>query len=189
MKILALSGSTRSGSLSTALGRLVVDVRATDEVRLVTWLGAVPFYDGDLEARTTPPPVAELRSAVAGSDVLVLVTPEYNGSVPGVLKNAVDWLSRPHRASVLEGKPTLVLSASPSPFGGVRAAEHLRAVLGYAGASPIPDGLSLARAHERFADDGSADEQLRAELRDLLHRALDGALAPNPLSADVTAAA
>ncbi len=189
MRILVLSGSTRRGSLNTALARLVVDVRASDEVRLVTRLDAVPFYDGDLEARTTPHPVAELRNAVAASDVLVLVTPEYNGGVPGVLKNAVDWLSRPHRESVLEGKPTLVLSASPSRFGGVRAAEQLRAVLGYTGAAPMPDGLSLARAHERFAADGSADEQLGAELGDLLHRALDGAHVPDPLSVDATAAA
>ncbi len=189
MRILVLSGSTRRDSLNTALGRLVVDVRAADEVRLVTRLDAVPFYDGDLEARATPPPVAELRNAVAEADVLVLVTPEYNGGVPGVLKNAVDWLSRPHRESALAGKPALVLSASPSRFGGLRAAEHLRAVLGYAGAAPIPDGLSLARAHERFAYDGSADEQLHAELRDLLHRALDGALVPNSMSVDVTAVA
>src|SRR5919202_1780642 len=129
MDLVVISGSTRRGSFNTRLARLVRDLRPQDRVTLVSDLTGLPFYDADVEALGVPGVVATLRRAVAEADAVVVVTPEYNGTVPGVLANAVDWLSRPHGQSVLEGKPVVVLSASPSRYGGVRAAEHLRAVL------------------------------------------------------------
>ena len=165
MDLLVLSGSTRRGSFNTRLAQLVREVRPQDRVTVVSDLAALPFYDADVEAVGVPPAVAALRGAVAAADVVVVVTPEYNGTVPGVLGNAVDLLSRPHGHSVLEGKPVLVLSASPSRFGAVRAADHLRSVLRRIGAVV----LSVAAAHLRRGDpadpslvDGVADVLLRA---------------------------
>jgi len=95
--------------------------------------------------------VAELRSTVAAADAVVIVTPEYNGTVPGVLPNAVDWLFRPRGQSVLLDEPVLVLSASPSRLGGVRAADHHRTVLSRIGAKVTPSGLSVPMAHESLS--------------------------------------
>ena len=145
---------------------------------VVNDLAAMPFYDADVEAVEVPPPVAALRGAVAAADAVVAVTPEYNGTVPGVLGNAVDWLSRPHGHSVLEGKPVLVLSASPSRFGAVRAAEHLRAVLGRIGAQVLPVGLSVAAAHQRLGE--RVDPDLVVQVADVLAQALDAAFEGEP---------
>lgn len=166
MRLLVISGSTRQGSFNTRLARLVEEVRPDDTVTVVADLAALPFYDADVEATGVPPAVSALRAAVAGADVVVLVTPEYNGTVPGVLANAVDWLSRPHRESVLRGKPVLVLSASPTRFGAARAAEHLRTVLGRIGAQVLPAGLSVALAHQRLAE--PVDQDVAAELAGVL---------------------
>ena len=171
MDLLVISGSTRRGSFNTRLARLVREVRPGDEVAVVSDLGALPFYDADVEAIGVPPGVAALRRAVAAADVVVLVTPEYNGTVPGVLANAVDWLSRPHGQSVLQGKPVLVLSASPSRFGAVRAADHLRTVLDRIGAEVLPAGFSVAAAHQRLGE--TVDPELVAQLADVLGSVLD----------------
>jgi chromate reductase len=172
MKILVISGSTRRGSLNTRLARLIAELRPADEVTVVDDLARIPFYDGDLEAVGTPEAVSYLRNAVTAADVVVVVTPEYNGTVPGVLVNAVDWLSRPHDRLVLQDKPTLVLSASPTPYGAVRAAEHLRAVLARIGAAVVPAGLSVAVAHQRLAQ-GEPDPEVVADLTDLLAETID----------------
>lgn len=172
MNVLVVSGSRRRGSLNTRLARLVATLRPADAVHVVTDLTRLPFYDADTEAAGVPGPVAELRTAVQAADLLVLATPEYNGSVPGLLANALDWLSRPHRESVLQAKPVLVLSASPSPSGGARAATQLRAVLTRIGATVHPAGLSVPAAHSRLAA-GNTDSQLVADLTGLLTDALD----------------
>ncbi len=174
MNILAISGSTRQGSLNTRLALLVAELRPADVVTVVSDLDRLPFYDADQEAAGTPQALAELRATVTAADVVVVVTPEYNGTVPGLLGNAVDWLSRPPRQSVLRGKPVLVLSASPTPYGGTWAAEHLRKVLTRIGATVLPAGLSVAAAHRRL---GSAepDRQVVADLADLLIETLDSA--------------
>ena len=115
MNLLVISGSTRRDSLNTRLARLVRDLRPADTVTIINDLNTLPFYDADLEeAAGFPPAVAALRERVAVADMVVAVTPEYNGTIPGVLGNAIDWLSRPPGGSVLDAKPTLVLSASPS---------------------------------------------------------------------------
>ncbi|GAB2635138.1 NADPH-dependent FMN reductase [Kribbella swartbergensis] len=174
MRILMISGSTRRESLNTRLARLAATTRDSDTVTVVSDLDRLPYYDGDLEAAGVPTPVLELREAVAEADALVVVTPEYNGSVPGLLGNAVDWLSRPPHDSVLRGKRVVVLSASPSRYGGIRAATHLRTVLGHIGADVAPQGLSVARAHQRLSE-GRPDPELVAALAEVLKEALDNA--------------
>ncbi|GGJ94311.1 FMN reductase [Pilimelia anulata] len=165
MRILAISGSTRRESLNTRLAHLVGTVRDADEVTVVADLHRLPYYDGDVEAAGTPAPVAELRAAVAAADAVVFVSPEYNGATPGVLANAVDWLSRPYGESTLRGKPTLVLSASVTPYGGSRAATRLREVLTEIGAVVSPEHLAVAAAHERLTTDTALTTDLSTTLR------------------------
>jgi chromate reductase len=172
MDLLVISGSTRRGSVNTRLARLVRDLRPQDRVTVVSDLTVLPFYDADVEALGVPGVVTSLRRAVAQADAVVVVTPEYNGTVPGVLANAVDWLSRPHGRSVLEGKPVVVLSASPSRYGGVRAAEHLRAVLRRIGARVAPQGMSVAAAHQRLGE--PLDPDVVDQAAAVLSEALDG---------------
>jgi len=172
MIILVISGSSRHGSLNTRLARLVAGIRPADAVTVVNDLTPLPFYDADLEAAGTPAAVVDLRAAVMAADLVIVVTPEYNGTVPGLLGNAVDWLSRPPQHSVLRDKSLLVLSASPTPYGGTRAAEHLRGVLARIGATVDPAGLSVAAAHQRLGSAGP-DPQLLADLADLLATTLD----------------
>jgi chromate reductase len=176
MDLLVISGSTRRGSFNTRLARLVGEVRPGDTVTVVSDLAALPFYDADIEAIGIPSSVTALRGAVGAADLVVLVTPEYNGTVPGLLANAVDWLSRPHGESVLQGKPVLVLSASPSRFGAVRAANHLRTVLERIGAEVLPAGLSVSAAHQRLGE--PVDPGVMAQLADLLGSVRDVGPAP-----------
>lgn len=136
-------------------------------------------YDGDVESAGTPAAVVELRQAVAAADVVVFVTPEYNGTIPGMLGNSIDWLSRPAGQSVLEGKTVLVLSASPTRFGGARAAQHLREVLSRIGADVLRAGISVPLAHQRLAAT-DVDPDLVAELTTLLSDTLDVLVAPAP---------
>lgn len=167
MNVLVISGSTRRDSLNTRLARLVKDLCPAGTATVINDLNALPFYDGDIEASGTPPSVAALRQHVADADFVVIVTPEYNGSVPGVLGNAIDWLSRPHGHAVLDAKPVLVLSASPSGYGGMRAAQHLRTVLANAGAAVASTGMSVAGAHQRLTATG-VDPEVAADLARLL---------------------
>ncbi|CAA9383489.1 MAG: hypothetical protein AVDCRST_MAG75-1135 [uncultured Propionibacteriaceae bacterium] len=170
--ILVISGSSRPGSLNSQLAGLVADLRAQDAVTLVTDLSRLPFYDADLEAGTTPAAVVDLRAAVTAAELVVIVTPEYNGTIPGLLGNAIDWLSRPRGESTLRDKPLVVLSASPGQHGGTRAAGHLRAVLQRIGAAVLPTGLSVAEAHHRLSS-SSPDPQLVTALSELLAEALE----------------
>jgi NAD(P)H-dependent FMN reductase len=170
MDLLVISGSTRPGSVNTRLARLVRDLRPQDRVTVVSDLAALPFYDADVEALGVPRAVATLRQAVAEADAVVVVTPEYNGTVPGVLANALDWLSRPHGRSALQDKPVLVLSASPTRYGGVRAAEHLRTVLQRIGAAVATQGMSVPAAHRRLHEpvDPETVDRLAAVLGEVL---------------------
>lgn len=172
MNILVISGSSRLGSLNTRLARLVSEIRPTDAVTVFNDLTTLPFYDADLEAAGTPAAVGELRAEVMAADLVIVATPEYNGTVPGLLGNAVDWLSRPTHQSALTEKALLVLSASPTPYGGTRAAEHLRSVLARIGAKVHPAGLSVATAHQRLNSAGP-DPQLLVDLAELLATTLD----------------
>jgi len=171
MVILAISGSLRAdshnGRLLDAAGR-----EAPEGVRFEVWDGMrdVPHYDEDLDTPEPPAGVARLRDAIARADALLIATPEYNSSIPGSLKNAIDWASRPRAESPLRFKPVAVMGATTGSFGAVWAQAELRKVLGSAGARVVEGEVALAHAHDAFAEDGSLrDEGLREQLRDLVH--------------------
>ena len=153
MNVLGIAGSLRSGSLNRELLRLAA-LSAPEGVEFETWDGLrdIPPYDTDDEG-TDPAAVEAFREAVREADAVLIVTPEYNGSVPGQLKNALDWASRPEVLTcVFRNKPVAVMSASPGMFGAVWAAADLRRILGLMGARVAASELSLPRAHERLAE-------------------------------------
>ncbi|MGH3814745.1 MAG: NADPH-dependent FMN reductase [Pseudonocardiaceae bacterium] len=155
IRVLGISGSLRAASNNTKLLRAAAGL-AGEGVRLHLWddLRLVPPFSEDDE-REPARPVQALRLAIAGADALLIATPEYNGSIPGQLKNAVDWVSRPYGDAVLTGKPVAVVGASPSPSGAAGAQAELRKVLGRAGARVLDGELSIARAHEAFGPDAA----------------------------------
>jgi chromate reductase, NAD(P)H dehydrogenase (quinone) len=164
VKVLGISGSLRRDSHNTKLVRAAAELLPTDvELELWDGLADVPPYDEDADTDPAPEAVARLRAAIAGADALLIATPEYNSSVPGQLKNALDWASRPLATSVLRNKPVAVVGASASAFGAVWAQAELRKVLGATGARVIDAELAVPHAHERFDDDGRLDDE---ELRD-----------------------
>ena len=170
MRILAISGSLREGSYNTALARAAAEVApAGVEVPLYDGLGDVPPYDADFDGANAPVAVRKLRDAIAAADALLIVTPEYNGSIPGQLKNAIDWASRPHRASALWGKTAAVAGASPGAYGALWAQNDLRRVLGIAGARVGEGDLAVAKVDELIDADGTiVDESLRKRLGERL---------------------
>jgi chromate reductase len=130
----------------------------------------LPLYNGDVEADGDPAPVAAFKRAIAAADALLIASPEYNHCVPGVLKNAIDWASRPARASVLTGKPVAIMGASTGSGGTARAQAHLRDGLAYTNGLvlPLPEVL-VPLAAERFdAESNLSDTATRDEVRDLL---------------------
>jgi len=168
-RVLAISGSLRQASHNTQLLRLAQE-HAPDGVEIVIWdgLADVPAYNEDLEV--DPGEAVEgLRAAIAGADALLFATPEYNHSIPGALKNAIDWASRPAGSGVFLNKPVAVVGASSGAFGAVWAQAELRKVLGATGARVVDADLALGHAPERFdADGGLCDENLRMELQEVL---------------------
>lgn len=170
MVILGISGSLRAdshnGRLLHAAGRAM-----PDDVRFEVWDGLrdVPPYDEDLDTPEPRPEVARLRDAIAQADALLIATPEYNSSIPGCLKNAIDWASRPRAESPLRFKPVAVMGATTGSFGAVWAQAELRKVLGSAGARVVDGEVALAHAHDGFAEDGSLrDEGLQQQLHELV---------------------
>ena len=168
MRILGISGSLRSASHNTALLRAVGELLPDGiEIELYDGLAELPHYNGDDDHDAPPAAVTALRDAIAGADAILIATPEYNASVPGVLKNAVDWASRPHRESALWGKTAAVIGASPGAYGALWAQADLRKALGTAGARVLDRDLPVARAAEAFDADGRlADPALAARLRE-----------------------
>jgi len=162
MRILALSGSLRSGSHNTELLR-VAAAAAPEGVDVVLYEGLkeIPPYDADDDHPAGQPgAVRRLRRALAGADALLVATPEYNHSIPGVLKNALDWVSRPILDSPVRNTPAAVLSFSTGVFGGVWAAAETRKVLGALGARVLDETVTVPKAHERLAagpDDVTVD--------------------------------
>ena len=177
MRILAVSGSLREGSFNTNLLRAALEA-APDGVELELWdgIGELPFYDEDLE-HNVPEPVRRLREDWAAADAILFATPEYNGSVPGGLKNAIDWGSRPRLEAVLRNKPVAVVGASTGQFGALWAQQDLKRILGIAGARVVGTEIPVSRAHERFDAegrllDGEIFEQLRLHLTTLASEAV-----------------
>lgn len=125
MKILGFVGSLRKGSYNKALMRTAVELKPEDAVIEVFDLEGIPLFNQDLE-RQPPHMVKEFKAKIREADALLIATPEYNYSVPGVLKNAIDWASRPYGDNAFEGKPVAIMSASIGSLGGARAQYHLR---------------------------------------------------------------
>ena len=153
MRVLGISGSLRSGSLNSALLRAAAE-RLPAGAELVEFerLREVPPYDEDVELSATPAVVEELRQAVREADAVLIATPEYNHSIPGQLKNALDWVSRPAGKSALNGKPAAAIGASTGMFGAVWAQAELRKVLGALGGRVVERELPVAGAAELYRD-------------------------------------
>ena len=179
MTILGISGSLRHDSYNTMLLRNVpLDLELWDGLK------EIPPYDEDDDVEPVPPAVARMRAAVAGADAIVFATPEYNASVPGQLKNAVDWLSRPRGEAALLNKPVMVIGASTGAFGAVWAQSELRKVLATAGARVVDAEVGVGHAPERFDADG---ELLDENLKEQLQEAADTLLAELPARVAIAA--
>lgn len=165
MKVLGISGSLRSNSHNTMLLRAAGEMFRADgaEFEVYPDLKLVPPYDEDDDRDPAPAAVAQLRAAVAGADALFFSTPEYNSSVPGQLKNAVDWLSRPIETNVLRNKPVAVIGASTGMFGAVWSQAELRKSLAAAGARVVDGEVAVGHAHTRFDEHGELTDPEIAE--------------------------
>lgn len=153
VSVLGLSGSFRAGSYNTALLRAAGQVAPDGLTLTVHDYTDVPFYNDDLDR---PAAVDRLNAAIDAADAVLLAVPEYNHSMPGVLKNAIDWASRPAYQSVFRDKPTGIVSAAKSFVGGARAQGHTRQILLGMGASPFPwPDLLVGQAHQRFDAEGA----------------------------------
>jgi len=170
LRILAISGSLRLDSYNTALLRaLRGEAPAGVEIELWHGLKEIPAYDADDDVVPGPDSVEEFRELVREVDAVFFATPEYNSSVPGAVKNALDWGSRPLATNAFRNKPVAVISSSAGAFGGVWAAAELRKVLGAMGARVTEAELSVGHAHEKFDEVGRlTDEDVRQGLRDAL---------------------
>ena len=183
MKVLAISGSLREASYNTALARAATElVPAGVEVEVYDDLGLLPPYDEDLDGEDAPAVVTELRERIVDADALLFVTPEYNGSIPGVLKNAVDWASRPPRGrAALWGKTAAVAGATTGQYGAIWAQQDLRRVLGIAGARVVCPDLPVGRAQDVCDPTGGPSalvvERLRMHVTQLLNEAAPIAVA------------
>jgi chromate reductase, NAD(P)H dehydrogenase (quinone) len=177
MRVLGISGSLRAGSLNSALLRATAErLPAGAELVEFEYLREVPPYDEDVELEATPAVVEELRQAVRDADAVLVATPEYNHSIPGQLKNALDWVSRPAGKSALNGKPAAAIGASSGMFGAVWAQAELRKVLGAMGGRVIEAELPVGRARELLAGDHlelapQQSQQLEEILAELLSEA------------------
>ncbi|MBI4897321.1 MAG: NAD(P)H-dependent oxidoreductase [Actinobacteria bacterium] len=165
MRVIGIAGSLRAGSYNAKLLDAAAQALPADaDYRRWAGLADVPFYNADRdEPGLIPVAAEELRAVVAGADGLLFATPEYNGSIPGGLKNAVDWLSRPFGASALSGKTVAVIGAGTGRFGGVWAQAELRKALGIAGARVVDAEFALPGAAEAFDADGQLSDFGRAE--------------------------
>jgi chromate reductase, NAD(P)H dehydrogenase (quinone) len=169
VRVLGISGSLRHDSHNTRLlhvaGELVEERGAEFEV--FDGLKAIPPYDEDDDVGDAPAAVAHLRQTIASADALLFATPEYNSSIPGVLKNAIDWASRPFPDNALRGKPVAVIGASTGMFGAVWAQAELRRALGATGARVTEVELAVGHAHQHLDAAGPlADPTQQETLRD-----------------------
>lgn len=153
MRVLGISGSLRRDSLNSALLRAAAErLPAGAELEVFGRLAEIPPFSEDAELEPAPDAVRELREAIRGADAVLIATPEYNHSLPGQLKNALDWASRPAGQSALTGKPAAAIGASKGMFGAVWAQAELRKVLGAMGGRVVEAELPVAQAHEHLVD-------------------------------------
>ena len=173
--VVGFAGSLRSGSYNRALLRTAKDLAPPSLQIMICELDGIPLYNEDVEAAGAPPSVVRLREAVRESDALLIATPEYNHGVPGVLKNTIDWLSRPPRNNALNGKIAAVMGASLGMTGTARGQAQLRQALGATNTYALlqPEVL-VAHAHEKFDADGRLTHQATREvLATFLERFID----------------
>src|SRR5574341_2511016 len=162
--VCGIAGSLRAGSYNKMLLRAARELAPEGmEIRPFERLSEIPLYDADVEAKGAPEPVRALKGAIREAGAVLFCTPEYNWSVPGVLKNAIDWVSRPAAETPLARKPVAILGASPGAVGAARAQQHLRLVLASNGALVLPGPeVLVARCQEKFDASGRlADEATR----------------------------
>ena len=156
MRVLGISGSLRSGSHNTSLLREAGrHMRDGVEYAIYDGLREIPPYDEDLDAQGTPAAVADLKQAIAEADGVLFATPEYNSSIPGQLKNAIDWVSRPFATNPLRNKPVAVIGSSTGMFGAMWAQAELRKVLAATGARVVDAELSVPKAQAHLGEGGS----------------------------------
>ena len=170
MKLLGIAGSLRQGSYNRSLLRAAREL-LPEGVELVELdLRGLPLYDGDVEAAGDPEPVVALKEAIREADALLIATPEYNRGIPGGLKNAVDWASRPPLGSPLTGKPVALMGASTGRGGTALAQQQLRQALEFSRADVLDEPqLLVPEAFMRFDEHGElVDEGVRTELAELL---------------------
>ena len=170
MKVLAISGSLRRDSHNTTLLRAAAELLPPPvELEFFDGLKAVEPYDEDDDQGAGPDGARRLRDAIDSADAILIATPEYNSSLPGQLKNAIDWASRPLGTNALWGKPVAVVGASTGMFGAVWAQAEIRKALAASGARVIEKDLPVGHADEAFTDDGRlADAELRERFVEML---------------------
>jgi chromate reductase len=170
IRILGFSGSLRGGSHNTALLRAAaLSLPSGVELEVYDGLRDLPHYDADLDVDGGPEAAVRLREAIADADGILISTPEFNGSIPGALKNALDWASRPFPDNALRGKPVAVVGASTGLFGAVWAQAETKKALGIIGADVLDGELPVGQAAGAFGDDGHLIEpELRNALQELL---------------------
>jgi chromate reductase, NAD(P)H dehydrogenase (quinone) len=171
MRVLGISGSLRRDSFNSGLVRAAADLLPPGaELEVFDGLKAIPPYDADDDAAGAPEPVTALRQAIERADAVFIATPEYNASIPGVLKNALDWASRPHATNPLRGKPAAVVGASTGMFGAVWAQAETRKVLSTIGARVLDTELPVPEGDERFDADGTLrDPEVEVQLVEILN--------------------
>ena len=177
MRVLGISGSLRRDSLNDALLRAAAErLPAGAELIVYDGLAQIPPYDEDVEVAAVPEVVQELREAIRDADAVLIATPEYNHSIPGQLKNALDWVSRPAGKSALNGTPVAVIGASTGMFGAVWAQAELRKVLGALGGRVIEAELPVAYAAElREGEQLKLEPSQSAQLDDILAQLVEAA--------------
>ncbi|WP_043642015.1 NADPH-dependent FMN reductase [Nocardioides alkalitolerans] len=169
VRVLALVGSVRTGSVNRRLAeRLRDEAPEGVEVQIAEGLADLPFYDDDVDAAGAPEAVARVREQIAAADRILFVTPEYNGRMPAVLANVIDWGSRPYAAGALKGKPVAVVGASFGQYGGVWAHDEARKSVGIAGGVALPKGLSATPTSPDLSTDGQLVADALVVLQDLV---------------------
>ena len=166
LKVLAFACSLRQGSLNRSLVRAARELAPSNKTISIFDLAGIPLYNGDVEAAGVPPAVAAFKQAIQDADGLLIATPEYNHGVPGVMKNAIDWASRPPRQAPLDRKPVGIVGASPGLTGTARGQSQLRQAFEFTNSYCMPQPEVLVyHAHEKFDADGElTDEQTREVL-------------------------
>jgi NAD(P)H-dependent FMN reductase len=174
IKVVALVGSLRAASINRQIAELAAEVAPDGvTVKVFEGLGELPFYNEEIDPAVgaqgdEPAPVAALRAAAAEADAALVVTPEYNGSIPAVVKNAIDWLSRPFGNSALKGKPLAVVGGAMGQYGGVWAHDETRKSFGIAGARVV-ESIKLSVPFQTLEGKAPADHaELSANVRDIV---------------------